>query len=181
MLLEGHLPRVIYHQVYDVYEEKDLFGAGAGNDLFRQQSWDSLPHSGLRKDFRHRKSVTLSIGTPLCPYPIAYRRAYGISFRWTVFKKPSKPAVWLNDCGTRESFLQSTCKGSLKDVKQLNCSFPTLISDHTRLCLCYMPKIAYPPVSQALEPGNVLFSQNFLRCGTRESSLKSTGVGARRS
>jgi hypothetical protein len=25
----------------------------------------------------------------VCPYPIAYRRAYGLSFRWTVFKKRS--------------------------------------------------------------------------------------------
>jgi hypothetical protein len=30
------------------------------------------------------KFVTLSVGTPLCPYGIAYRRAYGLSFRWTV-------------------------------------------------------------------------------------------------
>jgi len=40
----------------------------------------AYPHSGLRRGFRwlsHRKSVTLSIVTPLCPYPIAYRRAYG--------------------------------------------------------------------------------------------------------
>jgi hypothetical protein len=29
-------------------------------------------------------SVTLSLGNPLCPYPIAYRRAYGLSFRWTI-------------------------------------------------------------------------------------------------
>jgi hypothetical protein len=26
----------------------------------------------------HQKSVTLSIGNPLCPYPISYRRAYGL-------------------------------------------------------------------------------------------------------
>jgi hypothetical protein len=30
------------------------------------------------------ESVTLSVGTPLCPYGIAYGRAYGLSFRWTV-------------------------------------------------------------------------------------------------
>jgi hypothetical protein len=35
------------------------------------------------------ESVTLSVGTPLCPYGIAYhgiayRRSYGLSFRWTV-------------------------------------------------------------------------------------------------
>jgi hypothetical protein len=30
------------------------------------------------------ESVTLSEGTPLCPYGIAYRTAYGLSFRWTV-------------------------------------------------------------------------------------------------
>ena len=43
----------------------------------------------------HRKSVTgtLSIGTPLCPYPIAYRRAYVLSIRWTGSKNPSKSAV----------------------------------------------------------------------------------------
>ena len=54
----------------------------------------ALPHSGLRIFFwwlSHRKSVTLSIGTPLCPYPIAYRRAYGLSFRWTVFKNLRSP------------------------------------------------------------------------------------------
>jgi len=36
------------------------------------------PHSGLRKHFRPdlgRKSVTLTVGTPMCPYGIAYRRA----------------------------------------------------------------------------------------------------------
>jgi hypothetical protein len=44
----------------------------------------SIPHSGLRRDFLwiiHRLSVTLSVGTTLCPY--AYRRvvcliAYGL-------------------------------------------------------------------------------------------------------
>jgi len=38
--------------------------------------------SWLRSDFRveiARKSVTPSNGTPLCPYGIAYRRAYGLS------------------------------------------------------------------------------------------------------
>jgi hypothetical protein len=30
------------------------------------------------------ESVTLSVATPLCPYGIAYRRASGLSFRWTV-------------------------------------------------------------------------------------------------
>ena len=43
-----------------------------------------------------RQSVELSIGTLLCPYPIAYRRAYGLSFRWTAFKEPSKSAVWFH-------------------------------------------------------------------------------------
>ncbi|KAJ1478029.1 histidine phosphatase superfamily [Baffinella frigidus] len=35
------------------------------------------PHSGLQRDFRwiiHRFSVILSVGTPQCPYGIAYRR-----------------------------------------------------------------------------------------------------------
>jgi hypothetical protein len=52
------------------------------------------PHSGLRRGFRPemgRKSVTLSSGTPPCPYPIAYRRAYGLSFRWTVLKNLRSP------------------------------------------------------------------------------------------
>jgi hypothetical protein len=52
------------------------------------------PHSGLRPGFWPEmglKSVTLSIGTPLCPYPIAYRRAYGLSFRWTVLKNLRSP------------------------------------------------------------------------------------------
>jgi hypothetical protein len=52
------------------------------------------PHSGLRKDFRPemgRKSATLSVGTHLCPYRIAYRRAYGLSFRWTVLKNLRRP------------------------------------------------------------------------------------------
>jgi hypothetical protein len=30
------------------------------------------------------KTVTLSIGTPLCPYGVAYRRAHGLSFGRTV-------------------------------------------------------------------------------------------------
>jgi hypothetical protein len=30
------------------------------------------------------ESVTLSERTPPCPYGIAYRRSYGLSFRWTV-------------------------------------------------------------------------------------------------
>ena len=37
-------------------------------------------HSGLGKDFRPipgNLSVTLSIGTPLNPYDVAYRRAHG--------------------------------------------------------------------------------------------------------
>ena len=54
------------------------------------------PHSGLRRGFRwlsHRKSVTLSLGTPLCPYPITYRRAYGFVLM-DCFKKPSNSAVW---------------------------------------------------------------------------------------
>ena len=37
-------------------------------------------HSGLRGDFRPemgRKSVALSVGSALCSYGIAYRRAYG--------------------------------------------------------------------------------------------------------
>ena len=41
----------------------------------------TTPHSGLRKDFRQiidRKPMTLSIGTPLCPYPFSYCRAYGL-------------------------------------------------------------------------------------------------------
>jgi hypothetical protein len=31
-----------------------------------------------------RASFTLSVGTPICPYGIAYRRISGLSFRWTV-------------------------------------------------------------------------------------------------
>jgi hypothetical protein len=49
-----------------------------------------VPHSGLRRDFRwlsHRKSVTLSVETPLCPYGIAYRRGCGLSTTG-LFKKP---------------------------------------------------------------------------------------------
>jgi len=41
-----------------------------------------VPHNGLRRDFRQtlgQKSATSSIGTPLCPYGIAYRRAWGSS------------------------------------------------------------------------------------------------------
>ena len=38
----------------------------------------------LRLQSRGHKSVTLSVATPLCPYGIAYRRAYGLSSRWTV-------------------------------------------------------------------------------------------------
>jgi hypothetical protein len=30
------------------------------------------------------KFGTLSVETPLCPYGIVYRRAYGLSCRWTV-------------------------------------------------------------------------------------------------
>jgi len=51
----------------------------------------SHPHSGLRRHcwLRSRKSVTLSVGTPLCPNGNAYRRVYGSStsglFGW--FKK----------------------------------------------------------------------------------------------
>jgi len=43
-----------------------------------------LPNSALRRDFRAemgRKSITLSVGTPLGPYDIAYRRAHGLSTR----------------------------------------------------------------------------------------------------
>jgi hypothetical protein len=62
------------------------------------QVYLTLPHSGLRRGFRSimdRKSVTLSIGTPLCPYPIAYRRDYGLSFRWTVLKYLRSPLCGL--------------------------------------------------------------------------------------
>jgi len=54
------------------------------------------PHSGLRRDFwpeMGQKSVTLSLGTPLCPYPIAYRRAYELSYRWTVFEKAPNSTI----------------------------------------------------------------------------------------
>ena len=56
------------------------------------------PHSWLRRGFRwlsHRKSVTLSLGTPLFSLPITYGRAYGLSFRWTVLKNLRTPL-----CGT---------------------------------------------------------------------------------
>ena len=41
----------------------------------------SHPHRGLRRDFRLKgqKSITLSVGTPLCPCGNAYRRVYGLS------------------------------------------------------------------------------------------------------
>ena len=58
-----------------------------------------IPHSGLRRGFRwlsHRKSVTLSIGTPLCPYPIAYRRAYGYRLDGRVLKNLRSPLCGIN-------------------------------------------------------------------------------------
>ena len=64
------------------------------SDSARATTPRATPHRGLRRGFRwlsHRKSVTLSIGTPLCPYPIAYRRAYGLSIRWTGSKNLRSP------------------------------------------------------------------------------------------
>jgi hypothetical protein len=49
-----------------------------------------------------RTSVTLSVGTPLCPYPIPYRRAYGLSFRWTVLENLRSPL-----CGPASVYLGS--------------------------------------------------------------------------
>ena len=60
-----------------------------------------LAVSSGRRGFRPemcRKSVTLSVGIPLCPYPIAYRRDYGLSFKWTVLTKRSKSAVSTREC-----------------------------------------------------------------------------------
>jgi hypothetical protein len=48
-----------------------------------------------------RKSVMLSVGTPLGPYPTAYRRAYGLSFRWTVLKTFEVRCVELGNEATR--------------------------------------------------------------------------------
>jgi len=63
------------------------------NIAFRQPQ----PHSGLQRDFLtelRRLSVTLSVGTPLCPYGIACRRVYGLStftlfrVRYIAFRQP---------------------------------------------------------------------------------------------
>jgi len=48
------------------------------------------PHNVLQRHFRAlraRKSVTLSVGTPIFPYGIAYRRAYGSSTTGLLKKK----------------------------------------------------------------------------------------------
>ena len=40
------------------------------------------PHFGLPRDFRSiagHRPVAVSVGTPLCPYGIAYRKSYGLS------------------------------------------------------------------------------------------------------
>jgi hypothetical protein len=63
------------------------------------------PHSGLRRDFRPdyaRRSVTLSVGTPLPPYGIAYRRGYGF-FVQGLFNK---------------SFCSPMCGGSHATMRQ---------------------------------------------------------------
>jgi hypothetical protein len=69
----------------------------------------SAPHIGLRRGFRPEmgpKSVTLSVGTTLCPYPIAYRRAYGLSFRWTVLTNLRSPLCGQTDCGMAKRTVQ---------------------------------------------------------------------------
>jgi hypothetical protein len=50
---------------------------GVGN---RVKRFGYRPHTGLQRGFRAlkaRKSATLSVETPLCPYSIGYRGAYG--------------------------------------------------------------------------------------------------------
>jgi hypothetical protein len=57
----------------------DLFGQRPD---WCQHQGSILPHSGTRRGFRpesERLSVTLSAGTPLCSYGIAYRGVYGLS------------------------------------------------------------------------------------------------------
>jgi hypothetical protein len=71
------------------------------------------PHSGLRKDFRSiidRKSVTLSIGTPLCPYPISYRRAYGLFTSGLFLKNLRRPLCGLGVYPTAQTFPFKTPK-----------------------------------------------------------------------
>jgi hypothetical protein len=58
----------------------------------------STPHRGLPRDFRwktHRLSVTLSVGTPLCPYAIAYCRVVCLIAQG-LFEIPSKSAERLH-------------------------------------------------------------------------------------
>jgi hypothetical protein len=53
--------------------------------LARGRTPPHLPVSTLSQDQNLVPvSVALSVGTPLYPYGIAYRRAYELSFRWTV-------------------------------------------------------------------------------------------------
>jgi len=62
--------------------ERDEGRAQARVGFSRRDGCSGLPHSGFRTNFRHilgRKSVTLSVETPLCPYGIVYRGAYGLS------------------------------------------------------------------------------------------------------
>jgi hypothetical protein len=50
----------------------------------------AVPHSGLRRGNMAKPkglSVTLSVGAPLRPYGIAYRRTYGLFLR-RLFKNP---------------------------------------------------------------------------------------------
>jgi len=73
------------------------------------------PHStGLPRHFRPmsgRKSVTLSVGTPPCPYPIAYRRVYRLSTSGLFKKSLCSPLCGY--VGGIESNLQVSFLGGL--------------------------------------------------------------------
>jgi hypothetical protein len=71
----------------------------------------------------HRKSVTLSVGTPLRPYPIAYRRAYPAAAR------PGTCAC--NTLQSQVSLLKSLLKGP-NYVKRPESHFPAMRIDFVR-------------------------------------------------
>jgi hypothetical protein len=91
-----------------------------------QKCASAPPHSGLRRVswwLSHQLSVTLSSGTPLCPYPIAYRRAYGLSFRWTVLKNLRSPlrgtSSQVSSC---EHHTRCACRSASKPQFRLPCA-----------------------------------------------------------
>ena len=66
---------------------------GISDRGLRTMDWDSWIRGYGKGRLAARESVTLSVGNPICPYGIAYRRGYGLS-HFGSFKKPLWRPLW---------------------------------------------------------------------------------------